>query len=131
MRKQVLRFAVAVMTFALGVVGSFLWDTADDAAVNVPGPPMSVQLVAPSVEQAKTCEIHGVVMHLECVPRNLLAAHSSTLAEEWATKNLFPNSTDWPLHLTKSPCKVNKEVGVLAFVCPECRKAQSKWEQRK
>src|SRR5436305_10646425 len=89
MRRQLLRLAVAILTFALGVISTLPWNTTDDAPVNVPEPPMSVQFVLPPADQSKTCEIHGAVMRLECVPVTLLAVHSSTLTEEWATKNLF------------------------------------------
>jgi hypothetical protein len=138
MRKHALRFAVASLSFALGVTSNLLLSTPDDAPVAVPEPPISFQFVLPPADQSKTCEVHGVAMHLECVPRTSL--YRSTTVSQGpedtifpnSTFTIFPNSTFWPRHLVEARCKVSdKEVGVVAFICPACRKAQLKWEQGK
>ena len=121
MRKQFLRFVVAALTFACGVTANVILRTADDIPISAPEALASFRLTSLSSATPAICEIHDMVMSLECVSRERVNTRSTSASRDWRRNNLYPNSPGFPRHLTKSGCIIKKEVGIVAFICPNCR----------
>ncbi|HEX8650282.1 MAG TPA: hypothetical protein VF708_05545 [Pyrinomonadaceae bacterium] len=138
MRKHIIRFVAAILTFAIGiVVGSFgenlVMNTHNLKEISEPLP------LAP-IEAKKVCELHGSVMNKEVVHVDtgyaspeaaLFESHLVGGSNTWAfwgehdkaVRKLFPHGYKYSYR----KCELSEDGCKEIEVCPTCRSAEIRW----